>query len=110
VVVVSVQGEIDVSNATGLGRELTDISNRALGLVVDLTGVEYLDSSGIALLYELNLRLRRRRQGFVVVSPTGSAPRRVLELTAFNSRAAIAEEVDGAVEAVRRGDDAVAAS
>ncbi|HEY2161100.1 MAG TPA: STAS domain-containing protein [Solirubrobacteraceae bacterium] len=103
VIVASVKGEIDVSNATLIGRELMDISNRALGLVVDLGQVEYLDSSGIALLYELHLRLRRRGQGFVVVSAAGSAPRKALELTAFGTRAALAVRVDAGVEEVRRG-------
>lgn len=101
VIVAAVQGEIDISNAAQVGRELTEIPNEALGLVVDLGGVEYLDSAGIALLHELHLRLERRRQVLVVVAPADGAPRRVLELTAFDTRAAVTDEVDAAVAAVR---------
>ena len=106
VIVATVQGEIDVSNATQLGRELTEVPNQAIGLVVDLGGVEYLDSTGIALLYELHLRLSRRGQRFVVVAPPRGAPRRVLELTKFDTRAALAEEVDAAIATVREPDRA----
>jgi anti-anti-sigma factor len=101
VVVASVRGEIDASNATEIGRELTDISNREIGLVVDLGEVGHLDSTGIALLYELHVRLGRRGQSLGVVAPAGGAARRVLELTAFDTRAPVTEDLDGAVAAVR---------
>jgi anti-anti-sigma factor len=99
--IVAVQGEIDASNATEIGRELTDISNLALGSVIDLGQVSHIDSTGIALLYELHVRLERRGQGLAVVAPEGGAARRVLELTAFDTRAAVTADVDGAVSAVR---------
>ncbi|HWC86073.1 MAG TPA: STAS domain-containing protein [Solirubrobacteraceae bacterium] len=100
-IIAAVKGEIDASNATHVGRELGDLSNRALGLVVDLSAVDYLDSTGIALLYELHIRLARRGQSLAVVAPAGGAPRRVLELTAFDTRAPVMEDVDAAVRAVR---------
>jgi len=101
VIVASVQGEIDVSNAAQLFDELTQFSNQVLGLVVDLGGVEYLDTAGIALLYDLHLRLKRREQSLVVVAPALGAPRRVLELTAFDTRVALADELDPAIAAAR---------
>ncbi|MDQ6807643.1 MAG: STAS domain-containing protein [Actinomycetota bacterium] len=100
-IIAAVCGEIDASNATEIGRELTDISNQALGLVVDLEQVGHLDSTGIAILYDLHVRLGRRGQSLAVVAPAGSAARRVLELTAFDTRAAIAEDLDSAVTAAR---------
>src|SRR5258708_2355989 len=93
VIIAEVQGEVDASNAADVGRELTDISNRSLGLVVDLAQVGHLDSTGIALLYELHLRLERRGQSLAVVAPAGGAARRVLELTAFDTRAAVTDDV-----------------
>jgi anti-sigma B factor antagonist len=101
VIVATVQGEIDVSNATEVGIELTEISNQPLGLVVDLGQVTHLDSAGIALLYDLHMRLDRRGLCLVVVAPAGAPARRVLELTAFDSRARLAEEVDTAAGAAR---------
>jgi anti-anti-sigma factor len=103
VIVVAVRGEVDVSNTAVLGHQVAEISNQALGLVVDFSCVDYLDSAGIALLYELHLRLERRGQVLVVVAPAAGAPRRVLELTAFNTRAAIADELETAVTTIRGG-------
>jgi anti-anti-sigma factor len=100
-VIAIVEGEIDASNATEIGRELGDLSNRVLGLVVDLARVGHLDSTGIALLYELQIRLGRRGQGLAVVAPTGGAARRVLELTAFDTRAQVTDDLDAAVTGVR---------
>jgi anti-anti-sigma factor len=101
VLIVTFRGEIDASNAAEVGRELTGISNRTVVLVVDLAQVGHLDSTGIALLYELHARLARRGQSLVVVAPTGGAARRVLELTAFDTWAAVADDVDAAVAAAQ---------
>jgi anti-sigma B factor antagonist len=103
VTVATLQGEIDVSNAAQIGRELTEVPNHSLGLVADLRAVRYLDSTAIALLYELHVRLERRGQGLAVVAPADGAPRRVLELTAFETRAPLADDLKAAVDAVRRG-------
>jgi anti-anti-sigma factor len=101
VIIVTVQGEIDVSNVTEVGIELTEISNQPLGLVVDLGEVTHLDSAGIALLYDLHTRLDRRGLCLVVVVPTDAPARRVLELTAFDSCAHLAEEVNTAAVKAR---------
>lgn len=101
VIIAAVRGEIDASNAVEVGLELTDISNRALGLVVDLGQVGHIDSTGIALLSDLHVRLIRRGQSLVVVAPADGAARRVLELTAFDTRAAVADDVDRAVTIAR---------
>jgi anti-anti-sigma factor len=101
VVIASILGEIDLSNAALIGREFTQIPNRALGLVVDIRGVEYLDSTAIALLYELHLRLERRGQQLVIVVPSAGSTRRVLELAAFDKQASLAEEMEAAIAAVR---------
>ncbi|MDX3195667.1 STAS domain-containing protein [Streptomyces sp. MN03-5084-2B] len=52
--VLSVTGEIDMSNAAEFGaaldRELG--SGAGAGVTVDLTGVSYLDSAGVAVLFD----------------------------------------------------------
>lgn len=101
VIVAAVRGEVDVSNAAEVGGELTEISNQAHDLVIDLSGVDHLDSTGIRLLYELDLSRRRRGQSLVIVAPVGGAARQVLELTAFDTKATLAGEVDGAVATAR---------
>jgi anti-sigma B factor antagonist len=52
-VVLTAGGEIDLSNADSFAAALAGARQQATGgpLVVDLTGVEYLDSAGLAVLF-----------------------------------------------------------
>jgi anti-anti-sigma factor len=82
IVLATVEGEIDLSNRELLTAELTNaVSNSATGLVVDLTKLEFLDSSGVHMLYELAERLANRQQRFAVVLPPNRPPRRAIELS-----------------------------
>jgi anti-anti-sigma factor len=71
VVVARLEGEIDMSNAHELGAAITGrVSSEAQALVLDLAAVEYLDSAGIHVVYELRERLKRRGQEIrLVVAP-----------------------------------------
>jgi anti-anti-sigma factor len=72
-VAVRLTGEVDMSNATDLGEGIRQATpNDAFGVVLDLSDVDYLDSSGIHLLYRLRESLRARGQALRVVVPTGS--------------------------------------
>jgi anti-anti-sigma factor len=82
VVVAGVTGEIDVSNAAQLERAIAgELDREAAGLVVDLGGLEFMDSSGVHMLFGLAHRLAQRGLGFALVVPPGSLPRRVLDLS-----------------------------
>jgi anti-sigma B factor antagonist len=79
--VAHVHGEIDLSNADAIGRWVLDhVTNEDLGLVIDLSEVDYVDSAGIAVLFDLSRRLAEHQQSFVLVVPEASAIRRSLEL------------------------------
>jgi anti-anti-sigma factor len=81
IVVARVVGEIDLASADSIGGELAGaIPNRALGLILDMSGTSYLDSSGISLVFELAERLRRRQQQLLLVVPESAPLRRVLRI------------------------------
>jgi anti-anti-sigma factor len=101
VTVAVVSGEVDMSSVERVAAAVTNLSNLAIGLVVDLRLVSYLDSAGISLLHDLALRLRRRSQILIIVSPRGSPPRRMLELTALDAQAVVLEALEPAIEAIR---------
>ena len=71
VVVARLQGEIDMSNAAELGRAISGrVPGDARALVLDLQAVDYLDSAGIHVVYELRQRLAQRGQQIrLVVAP-----------------------------------------
>jgi anti-anti-sigma factor len=73
VVVARIEGEVDMSNADDLGAAITArVSSDAVALVLDLAAVEYLDSAGIHVLFDLRERLSRRGQGIRLVLGPGS--------------------------------------
>jgi anti-anti-sigma factor len=102
VVVARLSGEIDLSNAADVGEQLAAaVPNTALGLVIDLTGTAYLDSSGVHLLFDLGERLQRRQQQLRVVVPEGGPIRRVLRIVELDATVPVLASVDEAVEQIR---------
>ena len=102
--VVHLEGDIDISNATDIGDALAaSIGNDVPGLVLDLTGLDYLDSAGVHLMLDLAGRLRTRRQQLHAVAPANAPLRVVLDLTAVDKRVPLHERVEDAVRALRGG-------
>jgi len=105
VVVAGISGEIDLSNAT----EITDallggVPNEALGLVIDLSNVSYLDSAGVRMLAELDHRLGWRAQALRVVAPETSRSRRVLVIAGLERVLSLETSVDAARTSVEGSD------
>lgn len=89
--VVRLRGDIDLSNAEALGAAAENaVSNHARGLVLDLSGVTFLDSIGLRLIFRLARRLRDRQQALRLVVPAGS---RITRLLTLSGVAAVAEVV-----------------
>ena len=81
VVVAALPEEIDLANARGIGSIVAAaVPNEAVGVVLDLSGTTYLDSSGVHLVFDLADRLGARQQRLVLAVPETSNVRRVLEL------------------------------
>ncbi len=105
VVVASVEGEIDSSNAAELRLALSErLPSTSSSLVLDLSDVTYLDSSGIHLLFDLGRRLAARRQQMRLVVPVQAPMRRVLELCAVDSVAPMDESLDLSLTSLGAGD------
>jgi anti-anti-sigma factor len=82
VVVAHVTGEVDLSNAESITERLVAaVPNTATALVLDMSGTDYLDSSGVRMIFELAQRLRNRGQDLALVVPEEANIRRVLTLT-----------------------------
>jgi anti-sigma B factor antagonist len=78
---VLVEGEVDIASASKLISVLnSSVAEAIKSVVVDLTHVGFMDSTGLALLINARRRLSLRRKGFAVVCPPGQL-RRVFEIT-----------------------------
>jgi anti-sigma B factor antagonist len=102
--VARIEGGIDISNARELGDALVEtVGENAVGLVVDLSAVNYLDSAGVRLVLRLATELDRRGRLLRVVGPADAPVHSVLELTAVDRYVPLDERVDDAVAAMRAG-------
>lgn len=99
-IVVTVQGELDLSTASALRSELSGaLEGGATHIVVDLLGVSFMDSTGLGVLMGTLLKLRER-EGDMRLVVEGGPVHRVLSLTGLTKVFAIFPSTD---EAVRTG-------
>ena len=106
--VVSVGGEVDLETATRLGdaalEALRDLSSH---LVLDLSGVSFMDSTGLKVLLSLQ-RSAALAGGSLTVAGATRPVRRILTLTGLDQTLQLVDSVD-AVDGADRGRDAVPA-
>jgi anti-sigma B factor antagonist len=102
VVVASIRGEIDMSNAGEIGEAIGhQVSNEPHALVLDLSAVEYIDSAGIQVIYELHSKLSDRGQALRVVIAPGALIGEALRLTDVPRLVGASESVEAALTDVR---------
>jgi anti-anti-sigma factor len=88
--VVEVAGELDASNCDDVrAAAIDDMPNSAHGLIFDFRELDYIDSAGIALLFDVGERLLRRGQRLAVVVAPKAVIRRALEVTGIDEIAPI---------------------
>jgi anti-sigma B factor antagonist len=69
--VVAPRGEVDAVTAPQLGRRLLGLADEGkTQVVVDLSNVTFMDSTGIGVLLNAVRQLRQRDGGLVLVCPT----------------------------------------
>ena len=100
--VVRLTGEVDIVQSNELrGRLLSAVRNEDLGLVVDLTEAEYVDSVGVSILFELAEKLSERQLRLALVVPEDGLVERVLGIVNVASVAEIHRSVDDALSSIR---------
>ncbi len=92
-----VAGEIDFANATSLQARISAAcaERGAHGLILDLTGVEFMDSSGLRAILHLQRELAGGRGGLVLLDPTPQV-RGILTLTGLDRQLPAADTLEQA--------------
>jgi anti-sigma B factor antagonist len=73
---LTVEGELDIVTAPRMIAALNEaVADMSRPLVVDLSRVVFMDSTGLALLINARRRVVRRGQGFAIVCPGGPISR-----------------------------------
>jgi anti-sigma B factor antagonist len=104
VCIVSIRGEIDLSNAAEFAAALNDAASAAEGLVIDLSDVTYIDSSGIAELFGLAEQWGDGSSLRLVV-PDSSPSRRVLTIARLNRTIQLDADLAQSLESLERDRD-----
>lgn len=98
-IVVALDGEVDLQSSPEARQALLDAVGRGRDVFVDLSGVGYIDSSGVASLVEALQQARKAGTGLVLVSVSDAALR-VLQLArldkVFTIRASLDDALPGA--------------
>jgi anti-anti-sigma regulatory factor len=68
--------------------------------VIDLSALEFLDSSGVHMLYDIADRLATRQQRFAVVIGAEAPPRRAIELSGVEPASWLHSDQAGAQQAI----------
>ena len=103
--VVMLRGELDLADAAEVAAALTAISAGEPRIIVDLAGLEFIDSSGVAAL-ERGRRQARRAGGDLVLAASRQKVMRILALTRLTEAFAVyatVEEAVGEVGHLRKG-------
>lgn len=77
--IVALSGDVDLDNSPEVRNVLLESVSGKRGVLVEMSAVSYIDSSGIASLVEAYQSARRERTPFALVSVSDAAMR-VLEL------------------------------
>ena len=94
---VAVEGEIDVYTAPRLRQEITDlVGSGAYRLVIDLEGVEFLDSTGLGVLVG-GLKKVRAHEGSLRLVCTQERLLKIFRITGLAKVFPIYDSVDEAI-------------
>jgi anti-sigma B factor antagonist len=85
-VTVAVLGELDLTGAEALDREVRRVEEQAERLVIDLRALEFVDSSGVKVLIDAHRRAVAANRGLRVLPGQGQPARvlRLLEVTSLD--------------------------
>jgi anti-sigma B factor antagonist len=90
---IALSGELDLSGAPALDQEIEELSRRpgVQRVVLDLRGLDFLDSSGLRVVALAERRLRSGGRGLVLVRGNENV-QRVFEITRMDERLDFVDE------------------
>jgi anti-anti-sigma factor len=104
VVVARLGGDIDLANTPTVSATILEaVPNDALGLVLDLSDVRYIDSVGIRMLFTFVRTLHASRQGMAIALALDSQVRKLLTITHLDEATVFRTTVGEAAQALREG-------
>lgn len=106
--VARLRGEIDTSNVSEIGEALAAAAadDRRQGMVIDLSGVAYLNSAMVKLLFDLAEQMHKRHQQMRLVMTETAPMRKLILLLKFDLVVPLDKTIDDALAHIRMGGSA----
>jgi len=97
--IVAFDGDVDLQSSPEARKALLEAVGRGMPVLVDLSQVGYIDSSGVASLVESFQAARKAGQNLVLISVSDGA-KRVLELARLDKVFTICDSLDDGIAAI----------
>lgn len=82
---IALSGELDMANAAALSAELERVeADQPASITIDMRELEFIDSTGIAILVAAHRRLDNGGEGIRLVRSRATGVRRVMEVTGLD--------------------------
>src|SRR5262249_12792601 len=94
----TITGEIDISNTSELQRSIDAELADTTTVIVDLSATTFIDSTGVALLFDMASRLRTTRRRLYLVIPAEAPIRRIATLTGLIDQVTVLPSLTDATE------------
>ncbi|HVH63057.1 MAG TPA: STAS domain-containing protein, partial [Candidatus Dormibacteraeota bacterium] len=104
--VARLRGEIDTSNVSEIGEALDAaamLDDHSQGIVIDLSGVSYLNSATVKLLFDLAEQLHQRHRQMRLVMAETAPMRKLILLLKFDLVVPLDTTVGDALAHIRAG-------
>ena len=98
---VVLNGEIDLLSARSFVRSMSELPSTPAHVVIDVSGLTFVDSSGINALVQ-SVRTIEQRGGSAVLAAPSAATRRVFEITRVADVVTVAGDRDEALRQARQ--------
>jgi anti-sigma B factor antagonist len=86
-IVIAPEGELDIASIGAFRDALLQAgAETSTVVVVDLSSISFIDSSGLGALVDFHHRLRRKSRRLAVVAPDGTAAALLLNLSGLQGR------------------------
>lgn len=99
--VVTLHGELDLIDAAAVAAALTAVTAREPRIIVDLAGLEFIDSCGVAALAH-GRRQARQAGGYLILASPQQNVMRVLAITRLANAFSVYSTVEEAADGTRR--------
>jgi anti-anti-sigma factor len=100
IAVVTLSGEVDMSNAPSVRQRIADaITPDDTAVVVDLSSLSFIDSAGLHAVFELGAVLEEKRQRLLLCVPQDNPIARVIDIVGLPRSVSVYSDLDPAMAA-----------